>query len=453
MVSIPVYADSNGYAITADGSLWGWGEASKLGTGATSDAVSPTKFPGLTGVVQVIAGMQGGTHEALLGTGQVLSWGAVYSTDLGNGTFVGSATPVNVLQVSGVDYVAATTYTGLAAGQSPTPVGGIPAAAELYGSSNPGEKCVCGTGSAADPVNTQDGNYSESTTDLSIPGRGLPLTFSRTYNALNATATGPLGHGWSESYAMTVTISGATATVTQENGSTLTFTRSGTTYTAGPRVLATLAHNVDGTWTLVRQRRTTFNFDATGKLTAESDLNGYTTTITYPSSTSEIITDPAGRTFTLTLSGGLISKITDSAARSVRFAYDANNNLSTVTDANGGITTFTYNAAHQLLTTRQPKYNGDVTTSPTPVTTNGYDANGRVTSQSDQIGRTTMLDYDSIPDATLVTDPLGNQRVDTYSNGQLASQTSGYGTTAAKTWRYYYDPATLGIAARCDPKG
>jgi hypothetical protein len=43
----------------------------------------------------------------------------------------------------------------------------------------------------ADPVNTATGNYVSSTTDLALPGIGLPFAFTRTYNSLAFTPAEP----------------------------------------------------------------------------------------------------------------------------------------------------------------------------------------------------------------------------------------------------------------------
>ncbi|MGH2372039.1 MAG: DUF6531 domain-containing protein [bacterium] len=63
---------------------------------------------------------------------------------------------------------------------------------ETLGSRNPSELHRC-QGCLGDPVNTATGNFFEEFTDLAVPGRGVPLTLSRTYNSLAAGVNGPLG--------------------------------------------------------------------------------------------------------------------------------------------------------------------------------------------------------------------------------------------------------------------
>ena len=101
--------------------------------------------------------------------------------------------------------------------------------------------------SAGDPVNCATGNFYDTFTDLSVPGRGLPLDLTRTYNSLAAASEGPFGYGWSCSYCMTLSVAPGTGdvTVTQEDGSTVTFVPNGSGgYSAPACAYATL---VEGT--------------------------------------------------------------------------------------------------------------------------------------------------------------------------------------------------------------
>ena len=50
-----------------------------------------------------------------------------------------------------------------------------------------------------EPVSTGNGNYYYQHTDFAIPGRGMPLVFQRSYNALDNYA-GSLGADWTHNY-------------------------------------------------------------------------------------------------------------------------------------------------------------------------------------------------------------------------------------------------------------
>src|SRR6185312_9706033 len=113
--------------------------------------------------------------------------------------------------------------------------------------------------------------------DLSIAGRGEALDLTRTYNSLTAGTDGPFGYGWIDSYALYLSISSNTVVAHCEGNATMTFTNSGSSWTAPPRVLASLIQNADGSWRLIKNTRQAYPFDSSGLLTGITDINGYTT--------------------------------------------------------------------------------------------------------------------------------------------------------------------------------
>ena len=343
-------------------------------------------------------------------------------------------------------------YIGFAWIVDGSPVGGSITPQENPGGGNPSEPWACESqGSAGDPCNTASGAFSETKTDLAIPGRGLPLNLTRSYSSVFASTNGPLGYGWTDSYNLSLSVNGSTGavTVSQENGSQVVFTpASGGGYAAPPRVIATLTHNGDGTYTFVRQRRETLTFSSGGQLSSERDANGYSTTLAYNASGQlSAVIDAAGRQLTLGYTGTQLTSVTDPASRVVSYGYDGSGNLSQVTDVAGGVTKFTYDANHLLLTMTDPRGG---------VVTNVYDTSHRVTSQKDQLNRTTTFaysgDYTSATGGTTtITDPAGHQTVEQYMFGERTSVTKGYGTSSAATTQYTYDPNTLGPTAITDP--
>jgi RHS repeat-associated protein len=398
---------------------------------------------------------------------------SVFDTYLGeNSFFVGGDWSANIVKffAGDVDEVAvynhAITPTGIvghysASGRTPPPGAGIPLLmpADKYGGSNLSSRTVCSCQNNATPypIDTQDGNFWHTFSDLTIPGRGVPLNLQRTYNSLDAGTDGAFGFGWSSSYTMRLDVAHPDAngngpvTITQENGSHVGFAWDGTHYSAPSFADGSLTHNGDGSWTFVRLGQTTFRFDTAGRLTSESDRNGYTTALAYDGTGHlSSITDPAGREFTVGWTGEHITSVTDanvSPPRIVQYAYnDANGNLTDVTDVGSGVTHFVYDASHRLTTWLDPNQHG----SPSPIAlTNDYDSAGRVDWQTDFLGRETTFDYG--PSATTVTDPAGHVTVDTYANGVLVAQTRGYGTPQAATTTYAHDVGTLGITTVTDP--
>jgi hypothetical protein len=79
-------------------------------------------------------------------------------------------------------------------GGSPTSsaaLGGNPTISQAPGGINPAFlNCTCGSSQAGDPVDTGTGYFSQSDTDLSTPGRGMPLDFTRSYASALADPNG-----------------------------------------------------------------------------------------------------------------------------------------------------------------------------------------------------------------------------------------------------------------------
>jgi RHS repeat-associated protein len=312
---------------------------------------------------------------------------------------------------------------------------------ETAGGSNPSEGDPCNS-CQGDPVQTDTGALLEPVTDVTIPTTGLPLTMSRTYSSATADTRTPVGYGWSWPHGMRITEPAdqpGLVHVAQENGSVTTFTRQpNSTYTAAPRVRATLVKNGNGTWTFVRENRTTIAFDATGRVTQVTDLNNQTLQYTY--------------------TGNLLTRATHPGGRYLSFAYDANGYLTTVTTPSGARTTYTHNSGGDLTSSTDPtgattEYRYDaqhlltsVTSPRGGMTTNTYDMAHRVIRQRDPLGRLWAFGYvdgsDVGTSTVTVTAPGGARTIEQYVDGQLRSQTAAAGTSAQTTVSYEYDPVT-----------
>jgi RHS repeat-associated protein len=456
-------------ALRSDGSVWAWGYNAdgELGNGTTTSSGLPVQVSGLSGATGVAAG---GYHGmAVKSDGTVWSWGKNDVGELGNGTTTNSSVPVQATGLSGATSVAAGDKHSLAqrsdgsnwnwgnnsnyqladgtttpslvperAGVARIGVGPPtgPIAAELLGSGDWIDMlrtyCSCG-----DPVNTATGNFSEAYADISVPGRGVPLTFVRTYNSLAASQNGRVGFGWTDSYNAFITFdSSGNAVVNEETGAQLRFNKSGSSYTPAPHVLASLVQNADATLTLTRRDKTQLRFSSTGQLQFEQDRNGYPTTMTYTGGQLASVIDPAGRSLTFGYSGNLITKVTDVAgARTINLQYDSSGNLTGVQDVAGDWTHFTYDPNHLLQT---------ITDANGGATTNAYDGSGRVAQQTDPMNRVTMFDF-SVPGKTKVTYPNGNMTLLEYQNDALVRKTDGFSSAQSASWSYTYDPNMFGV--------
>jgi RHS repeat-associated protein len=334
-----------------------------------------------------------------------------------------------------------------------SPLGGAITLLELLGGGfNPCTLCLLKTvAQMGEPVESETGDFWHSFPDISIPGRGIPLTLTRTYNSAAASTNSPFGYGWSFNDGDSLSGIGTDSiTLNQENGSAEVFTLSDGFYRAAPRVQAQLTENGNGTYTVARDATQTLLFNTSGQLMSETDRNGYVTTFSYNSNGRlTTVTDQAGRKMTFTWSGGHIVTAADPMGHTYHYAYDSSGDLTKVTNPAGDATTYTYDSSHRMLTMTQPD-GGTVT--------NVYNSNGQVTSQTDPLGRKTTFAYAGDPlsaqgGTTTVTDPAGDVTEYAYQNGLMLSKTMGVGTSAAATWLYRYDPVTLGQVAVVNPDG
>ncbi|WP_168203858.1 RHS repeat-associated core domain-containing protein [Humibacter ginsenosidimutans] len=365
-------------------------------------------------------------------------------------------------------------------------IGGPPTIQDEPAGSNPAlVNCGCATRAVADPVDTSTGYFTQSATDLSVPGFGEPLNLTRTYTSSLADPSGPAGNsavngafgpGWTYSYGLVATTdSSGNVTIRQEDGSMVSFTDSSGTYTPPARYDATLTAS-SGNYYFIRHGSEQFVFaQSTGRLIAESDQAGrvatpsYQTSLAYDSSGNlQTVTDPAGRTLTLTWSGGHITSVADSGGQQVDYQYSTAGDLTDVfgvgttrtggTDGNQDHAQYAYNASHLMTSMRSPNNYGKSGT-PSPVTSMTYDSSERVLTQTDPEGNETTFEYgpntgDSlVAGQTLVTTPTSDEDLYTYQNGLLAQETKAYGTDSAQTWKYSYDPISLGVSQQTNPDG
>jgi YD repeat-containing protein len=331
--------------------------------------------------------------------------------------------------------------------------GGAVPATTLNGGANESapQLRVCKT---ADAVICATGDYTETYDELSIPGRGVPLDFSLTYNSISASQSSPVGFGWTDPYNINLVVNttAGTATVTQENGSTVVFTQNGTNWQPPSYVPATLVQNQNGTYTFQRlEGQNSYVFSSSGSLQTITDLNGYATTLAYNQSGQlTTVTDPASRTLQFSYgSNGLVSQITDPLSRTVGLGYDASNDLASITDPAGRITSFTYNTTTHLLLTATPPNGQTGGPDQGADIVNTYDATGRVLTQIDPAGLETRFSY--VANTTTVTDPHGNVTTEQFADGEPLVVTQASGTASPSTWLYRYDAQTLATVAVTDP--
>ncbi|MDI6911825.1 ankyrin repeat domain-containing protein [Nocardioides sp.] len=130
------------YALNADGTVWSWGDNrhGALGSGSTSTSGNvPQRVSGLTDVVAVAA--NGDSAYALKSDGTVWAWGENEYGELGDGTRIDRALPVQVVDLEAITSISAGITSAYAtAGRRTSPAFGSAAAPEVY--SLPGERTL-----------------------------------------------------------------------------------------------------------------------------------------------------------------------------------------------------------------------------------------------------------------------------------------------------------------------
>lgn len=100
-------------ALLSDGTVWAWGNNSfgQLGDGTTVSKATPVQVVGITNAIAIAAGGSASKNSsvmgmALLADGTVKTWGGNSYGQLGNGTIVNSSVPVAVSGLTGVTAIA-----------------------------------------------------------------------------------------------------------------------------------------------------------------------------------------------------------------------------------------------------------------------------------------------------------------------------------------------------------
>ena len=330
---------------------------------------------------------------------------------------------------------------------SVTPDGANPGTEQIGGGGGVDVACNCSTG---EPVNPATGDFYDTKTDLSIPGAGIPLTFNRTYDAQAAQAqagaaasAGPLGYGWTDNLAMSVSYNSGTglATVVQSNGSQIAFQHyaqgmaeplgsQGVTWcpsdaTAAvfcpttPRYIATLAQGVGGAWTFVNDVKSpvTYTFTSAGALSGIADAGGDTLVSAVYAPSGGQAPCPSGDACTA-WSSTPSGETTPSAV--LVEAFNSTSELVSVFDAASGaastqVATFTYSGIGCSTWAGTPQDLCSATDPGSLTTTFVYDTS-----------RSSPYQYDE----TSMSPPTTGQVANTYnSTGQISKQIITTGST------------------------
>lgn len=329
------------------------------------------------------------------------------------------------------------------------------------------------TTSSHDPVNMVTGNMYHEETDISLPARGLPLLFKRTYNS-RSPEDGPLGWGWAHSFNQTLAFID-----TNENNTpdTIVWTNGtgskkyigldeGTPVVGGVRNITSnqiiipdgfyfslerpYSSGAAGEIEIMEKSGISYHFqgvnglvDDIARLTRITDRNGNEINLAYDGSKLTSVTDADNRTLSFDYYGGteLIHTITYDWDGTVHeYFYDADNNLTgyrNPRDRNRNIDSSSYsyyseddghNLEHRLETfsyangytmTFEYYVNGKAyrhTNAEGETVTFSYNDFRREATTVDELGRVQHFIFNKNGLPIEITDPLGGKEIYLYED-------------------------------------
>jgi RHS repeat-associated protein len=306
---------------------------------------------------------------------------------------------------------------------------------------NPSQPCAqtC----VGDPINAITGEFWINETDVNVDG-STPLQFTRNYGISKRNTLSDMGYGWNSNYAMSLKPSTNTTldtttniTVSQENGSTIAFTKNAAGgYSTDLETRAKLAK--EGTsFVLTRNNQSKFIFNSTGALTSIVETNGDTKTLTYTNGKLATVKNSKNQQLTFTWdAAGLLASVTTPEGKITKYGYSAGKNLNKITYPDGTTETFVHNGEHMIMDFFDRNGNK---------TTNTYNADKKVTAQIDPLLNKTTFVY--APNVNTVTYPNGRKDKHYYNNANQTYRLETAAETPEAKNEYYYRDAAGNLTA------
>jgi RHS repeat-associated protein len=275
-------------------------------------------------------------------------------------------------------------------------------------------------------ANVANGNLSHSQELFTTSGAGLATDISLYYNSTDP-YYGSLGTGWNHSYGISLT--------EQSTGHILLRTGKGRrklyrldngVYLSPRGDYSTLTKNIDNTFSLIKRDGREYLFSSEGLLLSIIDRNDNSMQFTYDNN--------------------LLTTITDAAGRITGFSYDASGKLVTITGPDGKI--YSFKVINDMLAgiTYSDGGHWDYT----------YDDYGFILSKVDPAGYTTTYSYDDEYRVATSVDPEGNVRALYYPSddeGETDVLTTELVEKDGTVWQYEYDAYLGDLLGKVDAEG
>ena len=305
---------------------------------------------------------------------------------------------------------------------------------ENYEEENYGQPKTC----AADPIDLATGGQILSHNLLTVQGV-LPLSFNINYNS-RLLKEGILGRAWGHDRfdaSLQELANGDVKVHWSPNQSNVFIKNADGTYVHSHVACRfdTLVKNADASFTLTRKNQILYEFNAMGQLVTLRNRQGQSLTFTRDESGRMVqVTEPVSGAFLRYAynTEGLLETVSDPLGRQVRLGYDSNRNLTTIIDAAAQTTVYTYTEFGQTLTA--------INAEAVQLFSNTYDDKNRIVAQDDGVAtnQVARLSFDeSQPNRiiTTFTNRNGQTQVYTYDdNYYLLSFQNELGNTTHHTY-------------------
>jgi len=316
-------------------------------------------------------------------------------------------------RTGGADFRIEGLYSGGASNGAGDPPGGAGFCPACSGADAP----------AASRVSLSDGAMYFTETDLSVPARGIPVSFTRRYNSRSPYG-GRLGAGWQHTYEGRLVLEpGGDITYVNDQLEPQRFGRAEDGSYVAPAGFHEQLFTLPDGYRLVFNDGVEYRFQADGQLLAIQDPSDHVVLLRYQSGRLSTVSDSTGRTVLTFLYDelGFLESVSDHAGRLVQFDVQAGN-LVAVTDVLNGVQQYGYDASHRM--TSKTDRNGHATFefydgagrwigSEDPAGYGravSYDALNRRALHEDKAGAITLHEYNARGNPVAVTDALGNRR-------------------------------------------
>jgi RHS repeat-associated protein len=251
-------------------------------------------------------------------------------------------------------------------------------------------------------------------------------------------AASPFGSGWNLAGLQTLyPASDGSVMLVDGGGMTSIFqppTSTGGAYVSEAGDFSTLVKLADGTFQRTMPDQTVYHFNAQNQLATITDANGNVTSYAYGASGHlASITDPVGLVTTFAYTGSHVTAITDPAGRVTQLAYDAAGNLAAITDPDGAQTTYRYDTDHRLIGETDPLGNQSQ---------DFYNAAGRASMSIRKDG--SVVTFNTVQNQGIVNGPMvfggGDEVVTPFTaplaGSRTATYTDGDGHVTSMTFDY-----------------